>query len=89
MKTPHNKISFQVSPEMTRLDVKNYLEKIYNVKVLDVHTKIMSGRTFISPFGAQLKEPSRELLKEDDIKYAFVTFVRIIFFFFYCNMSSS
>ena len=30
-KKPPNSIMFEVSPAMTRLDVKNYLEKIYKV----------------------------------------------------------
>ena len=39
VKRPPNAITFQVSPAMTQLDVKNYLEKIYKVPVLDVKTK--------------------------------------------------
>lgn len=38
-----NQVQFVVSPEMTRLDVKQYLEKIYNVPVVHVSTFIKMG----------------------------------------------
>ena len=31
VRAPPNRVTFEVSPEMTKLDVKNYLEKIYKV----------------------------------------------------------
>ena len=71
-KVPPNIVSFQVSPEMTRIDVKNYLEKIYNVPVMNVKTKIVTGRTYRSPH-----IQTQELFKDDDIKYAYVTVVNI------------
>jgi large subunit ribosomal protein L23 len=40
---PKNKVQFIVSSEMTRLDVKNYLEKIYKVPVMDVRTLNHTG----------------------------------------------
>lgn len=67
VKRPPNQITFHISPEMTKLDVKNYLEKIYKVPVLDVRTKNVSGKTYYSPY-----VDTKELFK-DDIKYAFVT----------------
>lgn len=39
-----NQVQFLVSPEMTRLDVKQYLEKIYNVPVVHVSTFIKMGK---------------------------------------------
>ena len=72
---PPNKVSFQVSPQMTQIDVKNYLEKIYNVPVMNVKTFNVSGKTFLSPYN---KVPD-ELFKDDDIKYAIVTMVNIVF----------
>ena len=75
MKMPPNKVSFEVSPQMTQLDVKNYLEKIYKVPVMNVKTFNVSGRTYTSPYS---KAPD-ELFKDDDIKYAIVTMV-ILFF---------
>ena len=74
VKRPPNSITFQVSPAMTQLDVKNYLEKIYKVPVLDVKTKNVTGKTEYSPHFRE----SRELFKDDDIKYAFVTVVSIL-----------
>ncbi|XP_040571946.1 large ribosomal subunit protein uL23m [Lepeophtheirus salmonis] len=46
---PGNVVKFHVSPEMSRLDVKSYLEKIYKIPVMDVHTyhsnqKILTSR---------------------------------------------
>merc|ERR1719471_1755881 len=48
---------------MTKLDVKNYLEKIYKVPVMNVNTTIVSGRTY----------HRQTVLKDDDRKLAFVT----------------
>lgn len=41
---PPNVVEFIVSQEMTRIDVKNYLEKIYNVPVCNVRTRIVMGK---------------------------------------------
>merc|ERR1711911_129532 len=38
-----NQVQFIVSPQMTKLDVKQYLEKIYNVPVVNVYTHIKMG----------------------------------------------
>ena len=76
-KEPPNNITFQVSPEMTQLDVKNYLEKIYKIPVLNVKTTNATGRTYYSPYWKE----SRELFKDDDIKYAFVKVVSIHSYF--------
>jgi ribosomal protein L23 len=53
---------------MTRLDVKNYLHKIYDVKAMDVRTTIVSGHTHI-------RNQDNELYKENDYKLAFVKLV--------------
>ena len=79
MKLPPNHVVFQVSPEMTKLDVKNYLEKIYKVPVYNVMTRNVTG---------EVKKPGfldpdfdiTPLYKEDDIKYAYVTLVSFKFF---------
>ena len=71
---PPNKVSFEVSPQMTQVDVKNYLEKIYKLPVMNVKTFNVSGKTFNSPYN---KAPD-ELFKDDDIKYAIVTMVIFI-----------
>jgi len=64
-KSPPNAVMFEVSPAMTGLDVKNYLEKIYKVPVMSVNTTIVSGRTHHRP-------ADQELYKDDDKKLAFV-----------------
>ena len=51
---------------MTRIDVKNYLEKIYNVPVLNVKTVNQLGKTRQNAYGAYI-------VKDDDQKFAFVT----------------
>jgi len=51
---------------MTRHDVKNYLKKIYNVDVVEVHTRVMMGDT-------KAVGPSKTVIKDDDYKLAFVT----------------
>ncbi|XP_050491802.1 probable 39S ribosomal protein L23, mitochondrial isoform X2 [Bombus huntii] len=63
---PKNVVEFHCSMEMTRLDVKNYLEKIYNIHPVHVRTRIALGRTY-SPTGIKF------VVKEDDVKIAYVT----------------
>ncbi len=67
---PPNRIQFQVSLEMSKFDVKNYLEKIYKVPVLDVKTFVRSGSTHRYPYSN-----TQELYKDDDIKMAMVILV--------------
>ncbi|KAG6463630.1 hypothetical protein O3G_MSEX013984, partial [Manduca sexta] len=61
-----NIVHFQCSMEMTKYDIKNYLEKIYQVPIVDVRTKITTGK-FRKDVGKGY------VVKDDDIKYAFVT----------------
>ncbi|XP_013861029.1 large ribosomal subunit protein uL23m [Austrofundulus limnaeus] len=42
---PPDTVQFRVSMVMTKYDIKNYLEKIYNVPVADVRTRIQYGRS--------------------------------------------
>lgn len=42
-KLPSNQVKFIISMEMSQLDVKNYLEKIYKVPVMNVSTYIQQG----------------------------------------------
>ena len=42
-KQPPNIVHFIVSMEMTKYDVKNYLEKIYKIPVVDIKTHVMPG----------------------------------------------
>lgn len=53
---------------MTKYDIRNYLEKIYNVPVVDVRTKIRTGR-FRKDFGKGY------VVKDDDTKLAYIVLV--------------
>ncbi|XP_022905460.1 large ribosomal subunit protein uL23m isoform X2 [Onthophagus taurus] len=63
---PPNVVQFSCSMEMTRHDIKNYLEKIYDVKVSDVRTRIMLGQT-------KKQQGRGNIIKEDDVKLAYIT----------------
>merc|ERR1712179_193262 len=52
--------------QMSKLDVKNYLEKIYKVNTVDVTTHIQMGKMKRAKVGSYI-------VKEDDEKVAFVT----------------
>ncbi|KAJ8984565.1 hypothetical protein NQ317_006027 [Molorchus minor] len=63
---PPNMVQFSCSMEMTEYDIKNYLEKIYNIKCVDLKMSIAG------PFTR--KDPGKGyVVKDDDIKYAYVT----------------
>lgn len=64
-----NIVHFQCSIEMTKYDIRNYLEKIYKVPVVDIKTKITLGK-----FRKDISKGY--VVKDDDIKYAFITLVR-------------
>lgn len=55
---------------MTKFDIKNYLNKIYDVHPVKVNTRIALGKTKKCPAGGYI-------IKEDDIKIAYVTLVNI------------
>ena len=75
---PPNMVQFACSMEMTKRDVRNYLEKIYNVNVAHVRTRIALGKT--------RRDPGKGyVVKDDDIKYAYVVLVsdiKCLMFFF-------
>lgn len=72
---PPNVVQFSCSMEMTKHDVKNYLEKIYNVKCIDVRTRIHMTKT--------RKDPGKGyVVKDDDIKYAYVILVSPLLIFY-------
>lgn len=63
---PPNVVQFQCSMEMTKYDIKNYLEKIYKIPCVDVRTRIHMPKT--------RRDPGRGyVVKDDDIKYAYIT----------------
>lgn len=63
---PANIVQFIVSMEMTKHDIKNYLEKIYNIPIMNVRTVIKMGNT-------KQDQAKGYVTKEDDIKVAYVT----------------
>lgn len=62
---PANQVHFIVPLQMTKHDIKSYLEKIYNVPVAHVRTKIYSGDVVRDEIGGYLK-------KEEDYRMAYV-----------------
>ncbi|XP_063842033.1 large ribosomal subunit protein uL23m-like isoform X2 [Scylla paramamosain] len=47
---PANVVQFHVSMQMTKIDIKNYLEKIYNIPVEHVVTHVrMASGTLLPP----------------------------------------
>jgi large subunit ribosomal protein L23 len=65
---PGNVVQFECSMEMTKYDVKNYLEKIYKLPVIEVRTRIDMGKTR-RDMGAGY------VVKDEDAKIAYVTLV--------------
>lgn len=65
---PPNVVQFSCSIEMTKHDIRNYLQKIYNIKCVDVRTRICMPRTRKDPIKGYI-------IKDDDMKYAYVTLV--------------
>ncbi|KAL5293458.1 MRPL23 family protein [Megaselia abdita] len=63
---PENVVTFSCSMEMSKPDIKNYLEKIYNIPVVDVRTRIATGPT-------KKDQIYGYVTKADDIKIAYVT----------------
>lgn len=82
-KQPANIVQFICSMEMTKHDIKNYLEKIYDVKTVDVRTRIAMGKT-------RRDMGHGYVVKDDDVKYVYAVLVRIfwrseILFYFLRN----
>ncbi|EJW84233.1 hypothetical protein WUBG_04855, partial [Wuchereria bancrofti] len=70
VRLPKHVVKFEVDKRMTRHDVREYLEKIYNLPVREVRTLVKTGQiTYDFPLD---KEKRRALWKEDDKKYAYV-----------------
>lgn len=46
---------FHVSPKMTKLEIKEYLRKLYNLPVIKVHTANYLGKKKVSRTGKQYK----------------------------------
>ncbi|XP_076293874.1 mitochondrial ribosomal protein L23 [Lasioglossum baleicum] len=63
---PENVVQFHCSMEMTKIDIQNYLEKIYNVFPAHVRTAINLGEM-------RRCRNTGAVLKDDDIKVAYVS----------------
>ncbi|XP_055856337.1 39S ribosomal protein L23, mitochondrial [Episyrphus balteatus] len=72
---PENVVTFSVSMQMTRYDIANYLEKIYQVPVKHVRTRITLGST-------KRDQVYGYITKNDDEKIAYVTLPRDLKFTF-------
>ena len=56
--------AFRVAPSMTKLEAKEYLEKIYNVKVEKIHS--------VNFLGKLVRTPGRKIYREPNYKKMFV-----------------
>ncbi|XP_062558587.1 large ribosomal subunit protein uL23m [Armigeres subalbatus] len=72
---PPNVVQFACSMEMTKYDVKNYLEKVYNIPVVDVRTRIGMGKTKRDMIMGYIS-------KNEDTKLAYVTLPKEVKFDF-------
>jgi large subunit ribosomal protein L23 len=73
---PSNQVHFEVHPQMSDVDIKNYLEKIYKVPVLSVKTKLIKGDEVKGRKHNQVvnREPERRLaylVLEDGHEFSF------------------
>lgn len=68
---PPNVVQFSCSMQMTKYDIKNYLEKIYNIKCVDIRTRICMPKTRKDPIKGYI-------IKDEDMKYAYVTLVSLL-----------
>ncbi|VDO54643.1 unnamed protein product [Onchocerca flexuosa] len=81
IRMPKNVVKFEVDKRMTRHDVREYLEKIYNLPVREVRTLVKAGHiTYDFPLD---KEKRRALWKEDEKKYAYVFMVIAMATYYY------
>ncbi|XP_023566593.1 39S ribosomal protein L23, mitochondrial isoform X1 [Octodon degus] len=66
---PEDTVQFRIPMEMTRVDLRNYLERIYNVPVAAVRTRVQHG--------SNRKRDHRNVrIKKPDYKVAYVQLVR-------------
>ncbi|XP_014815568.1 PREDICTED: 39S ribosomal protein L23, mitochondrial isoform X2 [Calidris pugnax] len=70
---PEDTVQFRVSMEMTKVDIKNYLEKIYNVPVAAVRTRIQYGAN-------NKRNHKNQRVKKPDYKVAYVQLVEVLLF---------
>ncbi|XP_028408407.1 39S ribosomal protein L23, mitochondrial-like [Dendronephthya gigantea] len=66
---PDNLAIFHVPMEMSRFDVKNYLESIYKINVAKVNIRIQTGKAQ----RVMMKNGAVKLQQHPDVKIAYVT----------------
>ncbi|XP_038310190.1 39S ribosomal protein L23, mitochondrial isoform X10 [Canis lupus familiaris] len=67
---PEDTVQFRIPMEMTRVDLRNYLERIYNVPVAAVRTRVQHG--------SNRKRDYRNVrVKKPDYKVAYVQLIRM------------
>ncbi|XP_032270954.1 39S ribosomal protein L23, mitochondrial isoform X2 [Phoca vitulina] len=67
---PEDTVQFRIPMEMTRVDLRNYLERIYNVPVAAVRTRVQHG--------SNRKRDYRNVrMKKPDYKVAYVQLIRM------------
>ncbi|XP_022363105.1 39S ribosomal protein L23, mitochondrial isoform X1 [Enhydra lutris kenyoni] len=67
---PEDTVQFRIPMEMTRVDLRNYLERIYNVPVATVRTRVQHG--------SNRKRDHRNVrVKSPDYKVAYVQLIRM------------
>lgn len=62
---------FKTTPDTTKLEIREFLEKVYQVPVLRVDTAIVQGQLRLS---TNPKQKRRQHVKESDFKRVWVTF---------------
>lgn len=71
-KVPANYVNFIVHPQMNRNDIKQYLEKIYDVSVLNVRTELRTKDIQANSFKSGYILPQKETVWREEEKYAYV-----------------
>ncbi|XP_009244296.1 large ribosomal subunit protein uL23m isoform X2 [Pongo pygmaeus] len=66
---PEDTVQFRIPMEMTRVDLRNYLESIYNVPVAAVRTRVQHGSN-------RRRDHRNVRIKKPDYKVAYVQLVR-------------
>ena len=62
---PEDTVQFRIPMEMTRVDLRNYLEQIYNVPVAAVRTRVQHGSN-------RRRDHKNVRIKKPDYKVAYV-----------------
>ncbi|XP_057173063.1 39S ribosomal protein L23, mitochondrial isoform X4 [Ursus arctos] len=67
---PEDTVQFRIPMEMTRVDLRNYLERIYNVPVAAVRTRVQHGSN-------RKRDYRNARVKKPDYKVAYVQLIQM------------